>query len=196
MGDVIEATETGSTMRVRSGRAAMGIALAIVLAISSAGCSSQTSSSQTPGQNPGEMPGASNPVAWVTNNVSLTASDFWIVADGQIYLANPNQVDVHSDPGTPTYTTLELVWSERSREMRYFIYFQADGTKWWSDEMRTYDGQPSPNTDWLFYYGRFFQSPYGSAFHGDIDVSNTASDTIHGELHVHGIDLSIRWTTP
>lgn len=129
-----------------------------------------------------------NPVAWNTPTVSLTADDFWIMADGQRYTSANTVVNVHSDPGSATYTTLELIWTEDGREMRLFIYFQADSTSWWSNEIRTYNGQAYG--DWLYYYGTFFASPLGAAYRGDIDLTNIATDQFRGELHMHGHALS------
>ena len=136
-------------------------------------------------------PTACTPIAvsWQTSTVSLKASAFWIVADGKCYTSSSAKVAVHSDPGWSTYTTLELVWTENNREMRYFIYFTADGNGWWSDEMRTYNEQ-QPYSDWLYYDGKFFQSPIGQAFTGNLDLTNDPADTIRGELHLHGLTLS------
>ena len=129
------------------------------------------------------------PVFWQTPTVSLKATAFWIVADGKCYTSASAAVSVHSDPGDSRYTTLELTWTEDSREMRYFIYFAADGKGWRSNEMRTYNGQ-RPYSDWLYYHGTFFQSPIGEAFTGDIDLTNDPTDTLRGELHLHGVTLS------
>lgn len=136
---------------------------------------------------------SANPISWHTSTVSLTAADFWIIADGQRYTSKGATVDVHSDPGDPTYTSLELTWTERGREMRFFTYFYApDTTGWFSNEMRTYDGQVAP--DWLFYKGTFFKSAIGAPFHGDLDLTNDPSDAIRGELHLHGVTLSTALT--
>ena len=133
------------------------------------------------------------PVSWQTSTVSLKAAAFWIVADGKCYTSASAVVNVHSDPGDPSYTTLELIWTENNREMRYFIYFQSDGKTWSSNEMRTYNGQ-QPYSDWLYYYGKFFPSPIGHAFTGNIDLTNDPADTIRGELHLHGLTLSTTLT--
>jgi hypothetical protein len=132
-------------------------------------------------------------VAWQTPTVTLRACDFAIVADGKRYTSAGATVDVHSDPGDPVYTTLELIWTENDREMRYFIYFSADATGWWSNEMRTYNGQ-LPNSDWLYYEGTFFKSPLGGTFVGDVDLQNEALDPFRGELHLHGLQLSTTLT--
>ncbi len=189
MGNVIAAMEQRRTAR---GGVVAGLLGMAALAVG-AGCSSQESPG-SPGSGPGSPSSTStNPVAWMTSTVSLHASDFWIVADGQTYLANPNAVDVHSDPGDSMYTTLELTWTERGREMRFFTYFYSDGSSnWWSNEMRTYNGQMTAN--WLFYTGMFFQTPYGNAFTGDVDLTNDASDPIRGELHLHGVVLTTPWS--
>jgi len=134
-----------------------------------------------------------SPVFWQTSTVSLKAAEFWIVADGKCYTSASAVVSVHSDPGWSSYTTLELIWTEKSREMRYFIYFQSDGKTWSSNEMRTYNGQ-QPYSDWLFYDGNNFQSPIGQAFSGNVDLTNDPADTLRGELHLHGLTLSTTLT--
>lgn len=132
--------------------------------------------------------GATSPVAWKTETVSFVADDFWIIADGQRFSATGIDVSLHSDPGDPTYTTLEVIWMQNQREMRLNIYFHSDGTRWWSDEIRTYNAQISG--DWLFYHRTFFESPVGVPFRGTIDVVNDPSDAIRGELHIHGLVLA------
>lgn len=138
--------------------------------------------------------GTANPVVWQTPTVSLTADDFWIVADGQRFAGTPVDFTIHSDPGDPTYTTLELVWTEHDVEMRLNIYFSADPTGWRSSEIRTYNAQPAPASDWLYYYGTFFASPIGAPFRGDIDLTNDPGDPYRGELHIHGLVLSTTLT--
>ncbi len=131
-----------------------------------------------------------NPVSWQTPTVSLSADDFWIVANGQPFTAKGATIDVHSDPGFATYTTLELIWMEQNVDMRLFMYFGADPQHWWVSEMRTYNGQPPAQEDWLYYEGTFFQSPVGAVYTGDVDLTNEASDPYPGELHLHGMKLS------
>lgn len=127
-----------------------------------------------------------------TPQVSLVTSDFWIMADGMRFNGGSTEIDVHGDPGSPDYTTLELVWNENDREMRFNIYFAADAKSWWAEEMRTYDGQV--DGDWLRYTGPFFKSPIGQTFHGDVDLINDRSDRIRGEVHIHGLTMSTSLT--
>jgi hypothetical protein len=130
-----------------------------------------------------------NPVAWTTPTVSLTADDFWIVADGLRFTSKVAAVNVNGDPGVPFHTTLEITWTELGREIRFSIYLSSDSTSWWSDQMATYDAQ-TPYGSWLAYDGHFFKSAIGQAYRGDIDLTNDASEPIRGELHLHGLVLS------
>lgn len=110
-----------------------------------------------PSQSPTLPPGATpspvqgNSIKWKTNTVSLEADNFYIVADGKQYLANTGNVDIHSDPGSPNYTTLESTWQENDVEMRLFMYFAAENGKWKVSEVRTYNGKQPGN--WIFYDG-------------------------------------------
>ena len=78
-------------------------------------------------------------------------------------------VDVSGDPGMPD-PTLELTWHEHGVEQRIFVYFTSDGTSWWADEIRTYDGRA--NAEWIEQRGEFFKSPLGTAYVGDLDLPN------------------------
>jgi hypothetical protein len=129
-----------------------------------------------------------NAISWETNVVHLTSEDFYIEADGMQYLGDVGDVHVHSDRGWSTYCTLELEWLEHGKEMRLFIYFTADTTHWWADEIRTYDGQ-FPDGDWIFYTGIFFKSELGSAFIGDVDPASDPGNDFEGRIHFGGLEL-------
>lgn len=129
-----------------------------------------------------------NSVSWTTGEVSLSADGFAIVANNYGFLGNPDHQTINSNPSSATYTTLELVWHENGREMRLFIYFSADATHWWSNEIRTYDGQLAG--DWIYYYGDFFEQPLGTPFIGDLVLqSNGPSDTTHGTIYFLNLRL-------
>jgi hypothetical protein len=127
------------------------------------------------------------PISWITNRVSLEADDFYLIADGDTFYADVSDIDIHSDAGDSTYCTLELTWQENNVEMRLFIYFDADGTDWWSSEFRTYDGQTS--ADWICYYGTFFMSPLGTAFTGDFEEESTAGNEYTGKVYFQNLAL-------
>ena len=127
------------------------------------------------------------PISWITDRVSLEADDFYIVANGEKYYANVEDVQVHSDPGSATYCSLEVEWQENGVEMRLYIYFNATQTHWWSDEIRTYDGQVSG--EWIYYTGNFFDSSIGTAFTGDIDLQSDADNDYAGEIHFDNLTL-------
>ena len=138
-------------------------------------------------------PCVGQPVSFETSTVSFRAESFWILANDECYTTRGAAVQVHSDPGDSRYTSLELVWTELEREMRLFIYFSADASGWWSNEMRTYDGS-RPYGEWLYYYGDYFGTPIGQVFQGDLSLTNDAKDSIRGQLHVHGLILSTTLT--
>ncbi len=87
---------------------------------------------------------------------------------GKSFLAEMVEIELSSDPGGAEYTTLEVTRREHGVEMRRTIYFQADESRWWSDEIRTYNGEV--DGDWIEYFGRFFDQPLGSTFEGDFEL--------------------------
>ncbi len=131
-----------------------------------------------------------NPVIWETTEVSLEANHFLIVADGDTFLANVSGVEVSSDPGDSAYCTLEITWYEEDVEMRLYIYFHSDGSDWWSDEFRTYNGKGPEQDDWIYYYGRYFESPVGTAFNGDFEeASSDTGNTYTGKVYFQSLRL-------
>ncbi len=131
-----------------------------------------------------------HPVSWQTDTVSLAADDFYIYTNGLYYNANSNNVSnfrVSSDPGSPNYTTLEITWQEDGKEMRLYIYFKADGSKWWSEEIRTYNGR-DPG-DWAYYHGSFFNRPLGATYTGDFSIVSDTTSEFSGKLYFKNLRL-------
>ena len=128
-----------------------------------------------------------NSISWETGQVSLKADDFYIIADGEYFYANVEDVDLHSDPGSDDYFTLEVEWQENGVEMRLYIYFYANQSNWWSEEIRTYDGQE--DGDWIYYTGVFFETSVGSAFTGNVDLYSDEDNDYTGQIHFEGLKL-------
>lgn len=130
-------------------------------------------------------PAHAGPFHAETRQVLLTADAVTIRAGDKTFVtAAP--VEVRGDPGEPkSYTTLELTWREHSVEMRLFIYFSSDGNEWWSDEIRTSDGD-DPG-EWITYKGDFFRRPLGQAFTGDFTVATPGPAV--GSLNLSNLHL-------
>jgi hypothetical protein len=126
----------------------------------------------------GDSPAAGSPLRFETPTVLLEAASVEVTVGGKTFVPNPD-VSVAGDPGlSKESTTLELTWHEQSVEQRINIYFASDGTDWWANEIRTYDG--SSDSKWIEQQGEFFKSSLGSAYIGDLDLSN---------LKIHGMRL-------
>jgi hypothetical protein len=61
--------------------------------------------------------------------------------------------------------------------MRLFFYFHSDGEEWWSNEIRTYDGQVS--ADGIYYFGEFFRRPVNTPYVGYVILKNNGPDDEH-----------------
>lgn len=145
---------------------------------------------------PDAAPGAEAPsdaaagqaLTWTAPRYTLTADEFAIDAGGVLFQASaPQAIEVRGDPGDERYMTVEATWMEHGVEMRLYIYLHNDGIEWWSDEIRTYDGQAEG--EWIVYTGDFFRSPMGEAFRGDVDLVSDGSQPIAGTLHLGNLQL-------
>jgi hypothetical protein len=123
----------------------------------------------------GDTPASGSPLRFETPTVLLEAASVEVTVAGKTFVPTPD-VSVAGDPGlSKESTTLELTWHEQSVEQRINIYFASDGTDWWANEIRTYDG--SSDSKWVEQQGQFFKSSLGSAYAGDLDLPNLK---IHG----------------
>jgi|GEM_PF-5054420 len=127
------------------------------------------------------------------DRVALDASDFSITTNGKTFVGE--NISLHSDPGTPTYTTLEASWHEQDVEMRLQMYFYVTNGVWRVSEIRTYNGQP--NGDWLQYYG-FTGGPLGSTYTtGSLDLSSYAGFSGgSGVLHFSNLSVKPNFISP
>ncbi|HUV71472.1 MAG TPA: hypothetical protein VMW25_00545 [Clostridia bacterium] len=133
-------------------------------------------------------------INWQTQNISLKADGFYIqiIENRKKFTVKNAKVSLHSDPGSPTYTSLETTWKEQGREMRLFIYFKSDGQYWWSDEIRTYDGQ-EPG-EWVYYTGEFFKTEIGSTFTGNVKmISDPNRSAFNGMIYFGNLNLKVNF---
>jgi hypothetical protein len=136
-------------------------------------------------------PGSGQPIDWDTGCVHLTADWLRIVPDapgeGPDQIFTGERVAVKSDPGDDTYRTLEATWLEDGSEMRVNLYLAADEDSWWVRELRTYDGQPTP--DWITYRGPLFEAPLGQSYGSDVMLESTEGN-VPGRVEIRGMMLS------
>jgi hypothetical protein len=139
--------------------------------------------------------GADDVVSWQTDVVALAATSFTIDANGLRFTGTPSTT-VRSDPGDLAYWTLEAAWSEHGREQRLNLYFNADQSSWWINEVRVYDGSAGTSPQWAtFSGGPWARTPLGISFSGDLDLHGTSS-TGPVTLHLGGLRIAVRPQDP
>jgi hypothetical protein len=153
---------------MRTSVAASCVVLA-TMALTSATTVAQTpSASPTPDETAPPSDGA---VTWDSGAASFEADSYQIHV-GDTVLTGSGPAEIHSDPGDPTYRTLEIVWHEQGVEQRMNLYFAADAEDWWVTEVRTYDG--AVDGEWINYWAvgqpprEMFRTPRGESFEGDV----------------------------
>jgi hypothetical protein len=134
-------------------------------------------------------PAGNNQIRWVTERVQLEARDLQIRVNGKAFGSNLSQLEVHSDPGSADYWSLEASWQEQGKPMRAFFYFNSDGKDWWVNEIRTYDG--SAEGEWVYYYGDYFRRPLGQEATGDVTLAGWNEDGTESVLQLSGLSLKV-----
>ena len=129
--------------------------------------------------------GSGGPYSWSTGSVEFAADSFVITIGDREFQPVLSTLEINGYWGDEGSSTLELTWFDNGVEMRVNVYFEADAMTWWSDEVRTYDGQP--NGDWVYHYHeRLFDQPLGSAFQGDIILQGVTRSGEIAKLAISG----------
>lgn len=148
--------------------------------------------SPKPTPNPSQVPSPlPNKISWQTPYASLEADNFYITADDKTFLGNVPKTRLLSDPGTTTYQTLEVEWTENDFPMRFYVYFFANSDSWGVSEVRTYNGQSQGS--WIYYRGLGIVAKLGSTFTNNLlDIKsdpNNSSNQYTGSIHFENLKL-------
>jgi hypothetical protein len=179
----------------------MAVLLVVAVAVSSLAYRSQQSGDRTsdmaspvttpetvvdPGSSIAPSPG-SHAFEWNIRTLELRAQELRIEVGGKVFVADASNFELTSEVGdTNRDQTFEVKWQEHGVEMRMSIAFTSDGTDWWADEIRTYDGN-APGA-WVTYRGEFFRSPLGQPFVGDLHLpADATSHDGTGSLTLTGL---------
>ena len=121
-------------------------------------------------------------IVWDSGSVRLEA-DSIEMRRGDCFFSGVGPAQVSSDPGGPTYSTLEIIWEEQGARVGLNIYFAADETDWWITEIRT------PIGEFQYQLAEMSRTPRGETLDGDFRI--TASDEPHADgLIFHGLRLT------
>ena len=94
----------------------------------------------TPPPCPSEWQPPDPAVVWDSGSVRLEA-DAIEMRSGDCFFSGVGPAAVRSDPGDPTYRTLEVIWEEQGARVGMNIYFAADDDDWWVTKIRTPVGE-------------------------------------------------------
>ena len=134
-----------------------------------------------------------NKISWKTNDVSLEADNFFLIANGKQYFANSGNTAVHSNSADSASATLETTWQENGTEMRLNIYFSADVNNWTISKIRTYNGNQPSTADWIYYNGitgKSLNTPLITDSLELISIKNNTNDTSPlGIIHFDNIKV-------
>ena len=140
-----------------------------------------------PGQAPGFGSGGRHNFEWQTQVADLEVDSIAIEVGGRVFRP-PANATLHSDPGTPTYRTLEMQWQEQGVEQRMYIYFAADDVNWWVNEIRTRDGG-SP-AEWVYFpHTTQIGAALGGSYVGSVDLSSDGGNA-DGQLRMTNMRLT------
>lgn len=141
----------------------------------------------TPPPCPPEWEPADPSIVWDSGSVRLEA-DAIEMRSGDCFFAGVGPTGIHSDPGDPTYRTLEIEWQEQGAGASLNIYFAADETHWWITEIRTPTGEFHDHPSLPYHLSEMFKTPRGEAFEGDVRLEQGLG--MPGTLIIDGLRLT------
>ncbi len=124
-------------------------------------------------------------IDWRTEVVHLSADSMALEANDLVFTTVGAPLGYGSDPGGPDYWTLEVDWTEHGVDQRLNIYFGSDGTDWWVDEVRTYDGYPQG--EWIYYQAPMLRAALGETVLGDVRLEGVGTGRPESDLIVPGV---------
>ncbi len=122
-------------------------------------------------------------VDWTSTTESLTARGFTLIVDGVTFHGTVDQLEFKDSPDGGS---MDIRWDEGGYTPRVHFDFQSDGAVWWVGGLtptgygvRAYR---LDNTDWIETTGRFYTTPVGQAYEGNLDFTIDESGH-HAEMH-------------
>ncbi len=146
--------------------------LSLLLLVVSAGCGSGVHG------DPGPLA-----VDWTEPSESLTAAGFTLIVDGVTFHGTMDQLEVKA---AADGDVLDVTWAEASFMPRIHFDFSSDGGTWWIGGsvsggygVRAYR---LDNSDWIEETGRYYTTPVGQPYEGNLDFTIDQSGH-HAEIH-------------
>lgn len=128
---------------------------------------------------------AGEAIDWTTASAGLRAAAL-TVSIGELRLPAASGAHLHSDPGTPTYRTLEAEWTDEAGRYRIYVYFGADEAWWWVDGISVRGG-PAGEVRAAF-AGPLFRTRRGERWQGDVTLVVERDGTV-ARLEARELDL-------
>ena len=97
--------------------------------------------------------GATKEVYWSGHKYFLKAASFQIEVktDNELVtMSDSTDIEITGDPGSATYSTMEISWTIGGKSRRFYAYMYADSAEdgdWRVDEVRVYD----KNMHWVYF---------------------------------------------
>jgi hypothetical protein len=126
-------------------------------------------------------PGAN--IDWTAASESLTASGLTLIVDGVTFHGTMDQFELKAGSSGDN---MDVTWAEAGYMPRLHFDFATDGGTWWIGYadgigygVRAYR---LDNSDWIEEHGRFYTTPAGQPYEGNLDFVIDQSGH-HAEIH-------------
>lgn len=126
--------------------------------------------------------GGAPAVDWTQASESLTASDMTVIVDGVTFHGTMDQFEFKS---SASGDVMDVTWAEAGYMPRIHLAFFSDTAGWSVGSVPPGYGvrvYRLDQTDWIEETGRFYTTPVGQAYEGNLDFAIDQSGH-HAEIH-------------
>ena len=123
------------------------------------------------------------PINWTTPYVSITADDFRVITNNDIFTGGSNDVTIIPGVLTQDGTSIQINSNSTpniSTSLKMIIDFRSSGSVWWVDKVKVFNSEYK--NDWVEFNGPFIYTTLGYPYTLNGSTSFSLTDPISGQL--------------
>lgn len=123
------------------------------------------------------------PINWVTSSVSITADDFRVITNDNIFTGGPDDITIIPGTLTQDRTSIQINSNSTpsfSTSLKMIIDFRSSGSVWWVDKVKVFNNEYK--NDWVEFNGPFIYTTLGHPYTFNGSTSFALNDPLSGQL--------------
>ncbi|HLD92503.1 MAG TPA: hypothetical protein VI795_03870 [Patescibacteria group bacterium] len=123
------------------------------------------------------------PINWTTSSVSITASDFRVTTNNDIFTGASDEVTIIPGVLTQDSTSIQINSNSSpnfSTSLKMVIDFRSSGSVWWVEKIKVLNSEYK--NDWVEFNGPYIYTALGHPYTMNLSTSFSLKDPSNGQL--------------